>query len=330
MGTGSVANNATLTFNHSDAAANAVGISGTGRLIHIGSGTLSLTASNTYSGGTTVSGGTLLVNNTVGSGTGTGAVTVASGATLGGTGIIHGPVTIGSGARLAPGNPAGTLTITNTLVVNNAAALQYNLGTTSSLMVVSNNLTLGGTLNISDAGGFGAGAYTLFTYGKTLTYNGLSMGSAPAGYNYGIDIGTAGQVKLVLSAWTAFQQWQMNYFNSTNSAAAAPDADPDGDGMSNTNEFLAGTNPTNSLSGLRIISVVPQSNDVLITWTTAGGHTNAVQATAGDAGGGYATNFTNISGSIIIPGSGDTTTNYVDTGGATNTPSRYYRIRLVP
>jgi hypothetical protein len=111
---------------------------------------------------------------------------------------------------------------------------------------------------------------------------------------------------------------------------AAAGADPDGDGMSNTNEFLAGTNPTNSLSGLRIISVVQQSNDVVITWTTAGGHTNAVQATAGDAGGGYATNFTNISGSIIIPGSGDTTTNYVDTGGATNTPSRYYRIRLVP
>jgi len=68
----------------------------------------------------------------------------------------------------------------------------------------------------------------------------------------------------------------------------------------------------------------------VITWTTAGVRTNAVQATAGDANGGYATNFTDISGSIIIPVSGDTTTNYVDTGGATNAPSRYYRIRLVP
>jgi hypothetical protein len=103
-----------------------------------------------------------------------------------------------------------------------------------------------------------------------------------------------------------------------------------GKGMSNTNQFLAGLNPTNSASALRIISAVPQSNDVVITWTTAGVRTNAVQASAGDASGGYTTNFADISGSIIIPVSGDTTTNYTDVGGATNTPSRYYRIRLVP
>ena len=194
-GPASVVNVATLTFNHSDVAANAIGISGPGRLIHLGSGSLALTVSNTYSGGTTVSGGTLLANNTVGSGTGTGAVTVAGGATLGGTGIIHGPVTIGSGATIAPGNAVGTLTITNTLVVNNAATLQYNLGTSSSLLVVSNNLTLGGALNIANAGGFTAGTYTLIVYTRGLTYNGLSIGTAPAGYNYSIDNGTAGQVR---------------------------------------------------------------------------------------------------------------------------------------
>jgi hypothetical protein len=195
--------------------------------------------------------------------------------------------------------------------------------------VVSSNLTLGGTLNISDAGGFGVGTYLLFTYGKALTYNGLTMGSAPSGYGYGIDIGTAGQVKLVVGL-TPFQQWQTNYFGSTTNPLAAADADPDGDGMSNTNEFLAGTNPTNSLSALRIISIVPQSNDVNITWATAGGRTNAVQATAGGAEGGYDTNFTALSGLIIISGSGDATTNYLDVNGATNIPSRYYRIRLVP
>ena len=305
------------------------GAVGTVALVKTGSGKLTLTSANPYSGGTTVSNGTLLVNNTVGSGTGTGAVAVVSGATLGGTGTIRGPVTIASGGILSPGNGVGTLTVTN-LVLSGGAVMQYELGTSSDRTVVSSNLTLGGTLNITDAGGFGASTYTLFTYGKTLTYNGLSMGVAPAGYNYSIDIGMAGQVKLVVSAWTALQQWQMTYFNSTNSAAAAPDADPDGDGMSNTNEFLAGTNPTNSLSGLRILSVVQQTNDVVITWATAGGRTNAVQATAGDGSGGYSTNFNDISDSIIMPGSGDATTNYVDVGGATNSPSRYYRIRLVP
>jgi hypothetical protein len=111
---------------------------------------------------------------------------------------------------------------------------------------------------------------------------------------------------------------------------AAPDADPFGKGMSNTNQFLAGLNPTNPASAFRIISAVQQGSDVLITWTTAGAHTNAVQASAGDGSGGYVTNFTDISGTVIITGSGDATTNYTDAGGATNSPSRYYRVRLVP
>ena len=332
LGTNNIVNNGTLVFNRSDAITNPVVISGAGKLVQLGGGTLTLTISNTYTGGTIVSNGTLLVNNAVGSGTGTGAVTVAVGATLGGTGMIRGPMTIGTGATLSPGSGgAGVLTVSNNLVVNNAAVLQYDLGTSSDLTVVSSNLTLTGTLNVSNAGGFGAGTYTLFTYGKTLTYNGLSMGVVPAGYNYSIDIGTAGQVKLVVtSLLTPFEQWQTNYFGSTTNPLAAADADPDGDGMSNTNEFLAGTDPTNSLSGLRIISVLAQSNDVNITWATAGGRTNAVQATVGDANGGYTNNFNDISGSIIIPGSGDATTNFTEIGGATNNPSRYYRIRLVP
>ena len=130
---------------------------------------------------------------------------------------------------------------------------------------------------------------------------------------------------------TPFEQWQVDYFGSTTNAAADPNFDPDGDGMSNTNEFLSGTDPTNSLSALRIVSAVRQSNDVRITWKTAGGRTNAVQTAAGSANGSYTTNFVDIGNSItIIPGNGDVTTNYADTGGATNTPTRYYRVRVVP
>jgi len=57
-------------------------------LTKIGSGTFTLTGTNSYSGGTTVSNGTLLVNNTGSSATGTGAVTVVNGATLSGSGIV--------------------------------------------------------------------------------------------------------------------------------------------------------------------------------------------------------------------------------------------------
>jgi hypothetical protein len=63
--------------------------------------------------------------------------------------------------------------------------------------VVSGNLTLGGTLNITDAGGFTNGAYTLFTYSGALTYNGVTVGTIPdTNFTYLIDLDTPGQVKL--------------------------------------------------------------------------------------------------------------------------------------
>ena len=130
-----------------------------------------------------------------------------------------------------------------------------------------------------------------------------------------------------------FTTWQDQYFTAdelTNSAFSGPDADPFGKGISNTNQFLLGLNPTNPASVFQILNVTPQGADIVITWAAGGGPTNVVQATGGDINGGYATNFADISGPIAIPGSGDVTNNYHDTGGATNNPSRYYRIRLGP
>ena len=651
-------------------------------LTKIGGGAFTLSGANTYFGGTTVSNGTLLVNNTNGNGTGAGAVTVVSAATLGGGGVIGGPVSVSG--TLAPGNSPGVLTISNNLIVNGGAVLRYELGATSDSTVVSGDLTVGGTLNVLDAGGFTNGAYTLFTYGGALTYNGVTIGTTPnPGFDYAVDTNLAGQVRLIVLAsggvgaagpiagptsanagdsaagysissvsgattytwlvpsgasvasgqgttsiivnfgcgaisgnvsvtpsniggsggssslavtvtnvgaagsitgvsgvctgqtgvaysissvsgattytWAVpsgasinagqgttsitvswgstggnvtvtpanangcqgsasvlpvtingapnitadpspqtacaqgsaqftltasgagltyqwrkngsplsdggtvsqsttlpllltgvdtndsgasfdcvvsgtcnppaisgaatltvnplptlfnvtgggafcasngvavgldgsqsgvnyqlqvdgnptgspvagtgnaisfgnqtnagnytvvgidattgcvntmsgsatattdlFQCWQLQYFGCTNCPQADASADPDGDGQNNLAEFLSGTDPTNSASALRVISAVQQGSDVLITWTTAGAHTNAVQSTAGDGNGGYATNFTDLSGPIIITGSGDATTNYTDAGAAANSPSRYYRVRLVP
>jgi autotransporter-associated beta strand protein len=82
-----------------------------GSLTKVGTGGLFLTNANTYSGGTTISGGKLLVLNRNGSATGSGAVQVDAGG-LGGSGIIAGPVTIGAGrgalAALSPGKKCGT------------------------------------------------------------------------------------------------------------------------------------------------------------------------------------------------------------------------------
>jgi hypothetical protein len=129
---------------------------------------------------------------------------------------------------------------------------------------------------------------------------------------------------------TPFQSWQQLYFGCTLCSPAAGNADPDGDGLDNNAEFLAGTDPTSSASGLRIISTKTSGNDMVVTWTTAGGRTNIVQVNAGDGSGAYTNDFTDLSGEIVIAGSGDQTTNYTDSGGATNGPSRFYRVRLAP
>jgi len=163
--------------------------------------------SSAFDGAVTVSSGTLLVDNTTGTGTGTGAVSVDSGATLGGHGVIGGPVTIANGAQFSPGGSVGTLTISNTLALGSTSVLQYQLGASNDLAVVSGNLTLGGTINVSDAGGFTNGTFTLFRYGGTLATNGgpaiLTIGTVPnTNLLYAVDISSNGFVNLIVTVPT--------------------------------------------------------------------------------------------------------------------------------
>ena len=95
-------------------------------LIKYGTGTWTLSGSNTYTGGTNVSGGTLRVANTTGSGTGTGAVNVGANTNAGvlaGTGTIGNgavnntttPVTILQGGTITAGSGTGTTDTAGTL-----------------------------------------------------------------------------------------------------------------------------------------------------------------------------------------------------------------------
>ncbi|MGD0651614.1 MAG: PKD domain-containing protein, partial [Verrucomicrobiia bacterium] len=155
-------------------------------------------------------------------------------------------------------------------------------------------------------------------------------------------ISTNGQPNLiwVLTAWEA---WQQQYFNCIGCAQAAANADPDGDGMSNTNEFLAGFNATNSAAYLHIISIARTNNDMRVTYLGANGdstypggpasRTNVLEFTTGTANGSYTNNFVNTGQTNVLSGGTGlgVITNMVEVGGATNAPARYYRVRvLVP
>ena len=103
--------------------------------------------------------------------------------------------------------------------------------------------------------------------------------------------------------------------------------DADGDGMSNLQEYLAGTDPTNSASAFQITSLVATGFDISVTWTTGIGRTNALQATAAGDGGLYTNSFADI---FTVTNAVGNQTNYFDLGAVTNFPSRFYRVRLVP
>ena len=98
-------NSLTVDVSGTASAANGA-ITGSGTFIKNGTGRLALNAANTYTGDTTVDGGTLLVN---GSTAAASDFTVNSDATLGGTGTIGGSVTVNSGGTLAPGESPGIL-----------------------------------------------------------------------------------------------------------------------------------------------------------------------------------------------------------------------------
>jgi polygalacturonase len=98
------------------------------------------------------------------------------------------------------------LAINNSLVLSSNALLTFHLGSNPSVVAVNGGLVLGGTLNITNAAGFGEGTYTLFTHIGPLSLDDLVIGSAPMGYTVTISTNTPGQVNLsVTRAEPAFQ-----------------------------------------------------------------------------------------------------------------------------
>jgi autotransporter-associated beta strand protein len=131
------ANSGRLVYNSTASQTLGGVVSGAGALF-VENGTLTLTNDNTYTGATTITASTLLVNGD--SSAATGAVTVNSGATLGGSGTIGGASTV-SGS-IAPGTTGiDTLTVNNDVTWNAGNAWKFDLGAGNT----SDKLSITGT-----------------------------------------------------------------------------------------------------------------------------------------------------------------------------------------
>ncbi len=144
-----------------------------------GNGLLNLTSAtgNTYTGNTTVSGGTVSIANTSGSAFGTGNV-VVNGGVVSGTGIIGNNVTVSTGGVLAPApGPAsfGTLTINGNATLANGAGLAINVtalgGSSNDMVAVNGNLSLSGSVLVTPSypNGLLIGTFPFLTYTGNLT-----------------------------------------------------------------------------------------------------------------------------------------------------------------
>lgn len=238
----------------------------------IGAGTMTLTAANTYNGGTSVEAGSYIVNNTTGSGTGTGNVTVESGATLGGTGSISGSVLIKAGATLAPGAPIESLA-TGPLTLETGATVNVEIdssGTPAADVInVTGDAVLSGALGVTDIAGSPATLapgtkLTLLTYTNTLSgeFTGRPEGSEfTLGTNtFVIRYQDANAVTLEVVASAGYDDWKTQITNGLTER----NEDADSDGFTNLQEFLFGTNPTANTGSLT--TAERSGGDLIIRW----------------------------------------------------------------
>ena len=127
-----------------------------------------------------------------------------------------------------------------------------------------------------------------------------------------------------LSNYQSYADWQSAFFNSTDLPAAAPDADPDGDGASNQLEYLAGSNPLLGGDAWKI-SIQPKASSVQILIPRLANRAFEVQ---------WSTSLSDAKSWVVFdhpdnrPFFSSTNGQEMIEDATTPSPSRFYRVRI--
>ncbi len=189
LGSVAVTNNATLTVNRADTVRLDGVISGTGALIHAGSGTLFLQAANTYSGTTTINSSDLFVGN--------GSASALAGSLGTGAVVNNGRLFLSrSDSTTVANDISGTGSVRQVGIGGNTLTLTGNNSYTGGTVIGASRLAVGsdGALGAASGGvrltGFNQGS-TLVTTGTFTSARAFTLDTSVNGNNIAPDVGTA-------------------------------------------------------------------------------------------------------------------------------------------
>jgi autotransporter-associated beta strand protein len=242
----------------------------------LGQGTWMLNGTSSYTGTTIVSNGILVINGEIDA-----SPVTAGGGTLGGTGLLTGPLAVATGATLAlgAGAPIGTLTVNNSLILQAGSftAMQINQAAgTNDFITGLTGVSYGGTLVVTnEAGTLAVGdSFQLFSAAGSTNDFIAVIGALPSGLGWSfnpangvlsvvVGVNTSPvNINATASSGTLTMNWPANHTGwrllvQTNNLAKGLSANTNDwttvSGSSGTNQVNITINPTKPAEFYRLV-----------------------------------------------------------------------------
>ena len=287
-----------------------------------GPGAVVLSSVNTYSGATTISGGTLrLTGGSTNNITHSSAISIgaagnldvtslagsalilgagANAQTLQGSGRLTGSLTVASGSTLS-GASGTTLTITGGLSLQNGSISSFAINNSGNpqtpLVNIAGGLSVTGTDTVNFSGAAQLGTYELYSFvGASPPASQFALGTLPSGhFHFSLSTSPGSVVNLIVSNPTGSTTWNFNGNGNYNDVSAwDQNVIPDGAGLTAT----FGNGSTNAVNVPNVTVTVDGANTVgTLAFTNTNG-TSYIVGNDGVAGHGLTLN-NNGSGATV-------------------------------